>query len=40
MLLAIIAFIYFKEYEEVKQFLTYLSEKLVETVSAAKTTGV
>jgi hypothetical protein len=27
------AFIYFKEYEEDKQFLTYPSEKLVETVS-------
>ena len=35
MLLATIAFIYFKEYEEDKQFLTYPSEKLGETVSAA-----
>ena len=30
-----ICFIYFKEYEEDKQFLTYPSEKLVETVGAS-----
>ena len=35
MLLATNAFIYFKEYEEDKQFLTYPSEKLVETVGAS-----
>jgi hypothetical protein len=35
MLLATIAFIYFKEYEEEKEFLTYPSKKLRETVSAA-----
>jgi hypothetical protein len=35
MLLATIAFKYFKEYEEDKQFLTYPSKKLGETVSAA-----
>jgi hypothetical protein len=34
-LLGTTAFKYFKEYEEDKQFLTYPSEKLVETVSAA-----
>jgi len=34
---ATIAFIYFKEYEEDKQFLTYPSKKLGETVSAAIT---
>jgi hypothetical protein len=32
---ATIAFIYFKEYEEDKQFLAYPSKKLGETVSAA-----
>jgi len=35
MLLATNAFIYFKEYEEDKQLLTYPSEKLVETVGAS-----
>ena len=35
MLLATNAFIYFKEYEEDKQLLTYHSEKLVETVGAS-----
>jgi hypothetical protein len=35
MLLGTDAFIYFKEYEEDKQLLTYPSEKLVETVSAS-----
>jgi hypothetical protein len=35
MLLDTNAFIYFKEYEEDKQFLTYPSEKLVETVGAS-----
>jgi len=35
MLLATNAFIYFKEYDEDKQFLTYPSEKLVETVHAS-----
>ena len=36
MLLGTNAFIYFKECEEDKQFLTYPSEKLVETVDASK----
>jgi hypothetical protein len=35
MLLATITFIYIKEYEKDKQFLTYPSKKLGETVSAA-----
>ena len=35
MLVATSAFIYFREYEEDKQFLTYPSKKLVETVSAS-----
>jgi hypothetical protein len=35
LLLATNAFMHFKEYEEGKQFLTYPSEKLVETVSAS-----
>ena len=37
MMLATNAFIYFKEYEEDKQCLTYPSDKLVETVSASIT---
>jgi len=37
MLLETNAFIYFKEYEEDKQLLTYPSEKLVETVGASIT---
>jgi hypothetical protein len=37
MMLVTNAFIYFKEYEEDKQCLTYPSEKLVETVSASIT---
>jgi len=40
MLLAPIAFIYFKEYEEDKQFLTYPSKKLRETVNAAVQGGI
>jgi len=35
MVLVTNAFIYFKEYEEDKQFLTYPSMKLVETVSGS-----
>jgi hypothetical protein len=35
MLLATNAFIYFKEYKEDKQFLTYPSKKLVETIGAS-----
>ena len=37
MVLATNAFIYFKEYEEDKQFLTYPSVKLVETVNGSVT---
>jgi hypothetical protein len=36
-LLQTIVFIYFKEYSDTEQYLTYPSEKLVETVSAAVT---
>ena len=35
MLLATNAFMYFKEYDEYKQFLTYPSKMLVETVGAS-----
>ena len=37
MVLATNAFIYFKQYEEDKQFLTYPSAKLVETVNGSVT---
>jgi hypothetical protein len=37
MVLVITAFMYFKEYEEDKQFLTYPSTKLVETLSGSIT---
>jgi len=34
------AFIYFKEYKDNEQSLTYASERLVETVSASVTVGL
>jgi hypothetical protein len=37
MVLATNAFMYFKEYEEDKQFLPYPSAKLVETISGSIT---
>jgi hypothetical protein len=37
MVLATNAFIYFKQYEEDKQFLTYPSAKLLETVNGSVT---
>ena len=40
MLLVINAFMYFIEYEEDKQFLTYPSMRLVETVSGSVTLSV